>query len=346
MSEEQSNSDWIKLSNIPTNTCPPLLYENNHVIFPIKHRFETKISSIADYDPVTDKCVEIWTLPEPILCWSKAFAVDVKKKAIYVPSLTCMHTFQLDNKIMKQNQISTEYDPFTTLDTRSILIADKLHIFQFDEDIDIMHGIYDIKCGEYSEQVIENTEDPGDEHDFNGHSMVHMQSQDKLIFFGGYLEDNIISYDINNDTHDVIQKFKSFDISNYCRRPGAVLTKDEKYVIIFFLYHVGVGIGENVIVIIDIENNVNWTSEIKFPTFVETPSRSTQLHVFIIDEPNESEIIVNGYVRDCWKINQLPIDIIGVIIQFFHSEYLHLVTDFNGEHWKIRLNYILQANKP
>ena len=76
---------------------------------------------------------------------------------------------------------------------------------------------------------------------------------------------------------------------------------------------------------------------------------SANLRSFIVDNVKKSEIIIDGYLRRCWKrieflnMSELPIELIGVITMYYQKECIHLIQRTGGEHWKVDMDDIFAA---
>ena len=156
-------------------------------------------------------------------------------------------------------------------DTTSIMINNTLHLFTNDHRIN-KHIIYDPD----TKKIIYNETVPISPL-LGKHGMVHLKSQNKLLFIAGRLG-GIITWDIIKDKWSVMDGLKiSDDVDGNDRiRPGIILTKDEKYVIIF-----GGGYSD-CIDIFDVENLLLKTSDIKLPL------KATRSRVFMIDNNEQT----------------------------------------------------------
>ena len=55
------------------------------------------------------------------------------------------------------------------------------------------------------------------------------------------------------------------------------------------------------------------------------------------------EIINYCVIYAFLKINELPMELVGIIMQFYNMEDVHLINNSNNEHWKIHLDDILET---
>ena len=100
---------------------------------------------------------------------------------------------------------------------------------------------------------------------------------------------------------------------------------------------------ENKIDILDIDSNIVRSSYVKLPDTKWDES----FHAFLMDDFGEIDVIINGYIRQCWKkeecgnVDALPVEIIGILKQYFGREYVHLIARNSGVHWKISVSALL-----
>ena len=169
--------------------------------------------------------------------------------------------------------------------------------------------------------------------EFSGHSMVHLKSQNKVLFMGGKLR-NIFIWDIINDKWSIIKGLQISE-SGYRYRAGIVVTKDEKYVVLFG------GSQCDKIEIFDVDKQLICQSDIKCPEMVE-------YRAMLIDNCKQSDIIIHGYLRKIWnneEFNNLnnTIRLIMLMIRFYANEYVHLIQINSGRHWRIQLRDLLSS---
>ena len=222
MSADPNHFAWTKLANITSNVGQPFINKHDHVILPIKAGRE--LYRFLRYDSIKDKCIQIWKLDNPIDCWPNSYAVDIENEIMYIPTTKGIFTFNLKKNTVNINEMPKNDGDIDDEDIKSAFIAGKLHIFQFDSGSAI-HTIYDPKSHEYEDQEIEI-----EDYSFDTGCMLHIPSQNKLIFFGGSLDADIVSFDLDTYEFMKINTLKSILIHD---EPGVVLTKDERYIIIF-----------------------------------------------------------------------------------------------------------------
>ena len=173
---------------------------------------------------------------------------------------------------------------------------------------------------------------------FSKFELVYIKSRKELLLIGGYdhntnpdipaMLDTIFKFSVKT------RKWTEFDIKlpfeyAYYGNP-IVVTKDERYIIIVdFLSFF----------ILDLMTMVWSRSKIK------QPKKGVSMAI-VIDNKTEDELLVNGFIRkymNLYNIN-IPVAIIGICACFHAIEYIHGTNEF-GDHWKIRVNEILQKAK-
>ena len=153
--------------------------------------------------------------------------------------------------------------------------------------------------------------------------------------------------DIHREKSEIIGKL-SFGDEETEISPCLVLTKDEKYLIIFYRYTRDEDDfecqDETQIEILNIEDNSIRLSKIKLPDI-------NRFFACSVDDSAESDVIINGYLRGCWKtaefsgIDQLPVELTVMIIQYYNFEWVHVFNRSNGKQWTISVQDILGDNQ-
>ena len=93
--------------------------------------------------------------------------------------------------------------------------------------------------------------------------------------------------------------------------------------------------NKNYVEIYDVKSDTMQNVDIVLPF-----NERAEIHVYITDNVGQNEIIIHGYLRNCGKsthLNAFPVELIGVIAEFFYIQYLHLFKRWSGDHWKIPL---------
>ena len=117
--------------------------------------------------------------------------------------------------------------------------------------------------------------------------------------------------------------------------PAAVITKDDKYAILFTEPEDSDDKDDDTFEL-DLNNS---EIPIKRSANILPWKYPKSLIAFMMGDVDHSDIIINGYLRRCWKTNdfnnldELPYELIGIIIQYFTVEYVHVARQFQGHHY-------------
>ena len=90
--------------------------------------------------------------------------------------------------------------------------------------------------------------------------------------------------------------------------------------------------------IYDIKNQKLLEGNVSLPDGCDSGIRAV-----VIDDYKQSAVIVNGYLRNCWKektfvrMAELPLELIDMMITFYCQEYLHIMNVEEGTHCKVLL---------
>ena len=322
-----SEVTWEELNKLPCKyfTVPIVRGNGEIILAPSAHSPTTTDYSLIKYNPDTDSCQEWIKYSESFYSTNNTDAIDAERDIIYIPELS--NLLQIDLKsgksqLIEQKLVTRRGDP------TSIIIDHKLHIFSQDE-----HIIYDPDLQTKKVKLIRfNDNFDGT---FSGHSMVHLKSQNKLLFIGGRLK-KIIIWDIINDKWSILKGLEIVNSSGYSRyRAGVIMTRDEKYAIIFG------GQRCDMIDIFDINKRVVYQSNIKCP-------QEREYRAMLTDNVEKNNVIIHGYLKNVWKnkefnnLDQLPLELIILITTFYANEYVHLMR-LNGEHWRMSLSELLHS---
>ena len=278
------------------------------------------------------------------------------KETLYIPGKIGIYDINLNTGKKNYKSISDkkakEYGWAHGL--RSVIIDDKLHTFGFYMDgyLDVSkHTVYDIK----TKEIISTVSVPNSV-DLDVYNIVYIKSQKKILFFGGDFHEEFMIYDIIKDEWEVLNVELS---QNECWSAGFVITNADKYVIIMYGYHEWKPVNDSEsmdydssecipgtkIEILDIDNHLIRQSHVGLPMDLDV--ESPLFHAFMVNNLEKSEVIINGYLRNCWKekefviVNQLPFELIGIILVYYREECVHLIERQSGGHWKIPLSHIL-----
>ena len=351
---------WTRLNNILSDkeyTCIAKVFHlrNNEIIMAVgTHGIDsTEVSSIIEYNEIDDTTIELMKFAK-IRCEPNLITMDHDDRIMFFPSKYCINKLDLNIHKVYLNTMQTDKIKIENADklglshheiSSTYIINNKLHIFGVcvriismddGEDYSNKHIIFDIKTNKI--ESIHAIQKMGS-HDI----IIYNESKIKFIFIGLFSA----SFDINAHKWEMFDGFRFY---NYDCYSAAILTRDEKYIIIFYnwievdsdssdsdsgcdpIYHSRIDI-------FDIQNKKMIMSDVKLPW-----NYSGELHVFKVDDFGKSSVVINGYLRQCWKekdLQEFPIEIIAIVITFYSQEYVHIIKQYGGEHWKIPLYDIL-----
>ncbi len=158
-----------------------------------------------------------------------------------------------------------------------------------------------------------------------GSCLIHVASQNKLLLFGGdtfngyynlsYIYEYSLETKVWGKWNDTIQLT--------CVYAGAVLTDDERYVII-----VGGNFSDKIYVLDIIEPSLKRSS-------IKCPKQGSHL----INKMG-NEFLINTFIKITSNHIEIPMDIIGLVGKYFGNEVLHWIQYNNGDTMK-REHYVI-----
>ena len=309
------------------------------------------ISSIIKYDVINHKSSTLTKFDEPLRCKPDTTAIDSKNNAIYIVGKAGIYRIDLNTNTYT-TQLIVDSTRFRSggweVYVLTTIINNKLHIFSHQNDrYKHIHTIYDIKSDDIERKIVAL---PLDDHGFAAEFMLYIKSKMRVLCIARWWDKYIMSYDMNKNSWERMKKIKLSSNQSFLNH-GVVMAKNERYVIVFHSWSEwieadgpgGEEVYYNQIDVLDFKTGACRISS------VELPSRwkDEGLHTFLVDGHSQSDIVINGYLREYWKkkelinVMKLPIAVIGIIIQFFRKEYVHLIQRKSGKHWKISVDNIL-----
>ena len=127
--------------------------------------------------------------------------------------------------------------------------------------------------------------------------------------------------------------------------PQLLLTPDAKYIIVISETYISQDFGGMEVYDIDKGQIILWHRSIKLPDDHHYSNRA-----IISDDFEQSHIIINGYLRNCWEreefkqMSELPLEIIDMLTEFYSQQYVHIMDPGQGNHCKALLSDILHVN--
>ena len=368
--EFSMSKEWSKLPKIGKGYIGKPTYRNlNEIWFPVGNK--CVVSSFIRYNVISCKC-KIIKLNKELNCRQDSVIIDTQNDILYLAGKPGLYQIDLSKKkkVLKPKLlIKSKF-----IGSISTIIIDRiLHIFSEEtiggfeignihcHSVNGNHAKYDIESGAFDRVNI------GTKPILNGvasnqlgkgESMVYIKSQMKLAFIGRIFHgESVLTYHVS---HNKWKTMKRIQLKAKGLNPaglGVVITKDQRYIIIFGAYvfrtkgtdpycesEAGELYYDNMIEIVNLKNNSCRISNVKLP---KTWRKDSYLHAFLVDNIDATDIIINAYLRDCWKhkdflnMKKLASELIELIIQFHHQEYVHLIQRNSGKHWKISLDKIL-----
>ena len=166
---------------------------------------------------------------------------------------------------------------------------------------------------------------------------------DKVLFLGEYslfLSDKLCEYDIQNDKWNEL-KIRLPDGMCAFRCTSVI---NQQYILLFGALTMGMRQNKDLddIWIYSFGDKTFHRSNIKYPM-------RGYLKAFTINDKENDEMMVFGYMRNEWKLSDLaghlfpPRYLIKMIQTYFLNEYVHLTHLPTGLHWKCDVFEIVHA---
>lgn len=341
--------NWSQLSNLMQSLddvsgriMGPIAKSETSLIFMVMDGYQST-ASIMKYNENNDTAQELCTIY--IGSMPSSLVYYQPNNSIYFTRYNGIYSINLTTKEMNASKFENGAQYGFYHKTTLAIIDTKLHIFGYKDDqpYRTKHTIYDIDT------------DKIETHDISlplscylrTHSMIFIKSQAKVLFFGGSLDENIMIYDINKHTSEILLKLPI----NPQIEPKGIITRDDKYVMLFYGYH-QIHLQSPLmfrasshksrhykVLILDVDNKFSKkVCDVTYPHGFDT-----DFVPFIIDNTHTSNIIITGYIRRC-LYEQFPDELVDVVIQYYRYEYVHLVNVI-GEHCRIYIDDIFQASR-
>ena len=335
--------NWVSRSKIPLNTRailkPCLINQQEMVINSANWAIESKF---IKYNFREDK-YESWEMSRSKYdIGAIEFNIRVNDCIYYQASHGPLIVYNMKTTKWNKYPISTDKQKkkYHFWDSTYCKVNNFIHIIGDRENNE--HGVWDLNKNEY--KSLDSINKPKKAIILGG--LIYIKKRQKLLLFGGCWEDDhwsstqatddILFYDIKQNKWAMASIKLPIKMSSF----GYVKTNDDKYLIIFG------GIDEcnyflDNIYILDLINMKINECKVKCPVRGE-------FYAYIQFDNIENNLIVNGYIRNCWKLKEfksminLPDVIIKLIQSYMHyNEIVHLFEQNEGEHYKINIDLIL-----
>lgn len=217
----------------------------------------------------------------------------------------------------------------------SFIVNNKLHTFGADGQLQNIHTIYDLQTGEMQGNPTKSVEDI---ECLAVHGLLFVESQQKILFFGGDLGETVLIYDVVNDSYDKLLNVTS-TWDDYT--PAGVVSTDEKYAI---LVSESFQSEDEDTFVLNL-NDSQWS--VKNSSNMLPWQYPQSIIAFMTTDMAVNDIVINGYLRRCWKqddftnVSEFPYELIRIIIEYYTAEYIHVARQYHGHHYKILLEDIL-----
>lgn len=346
-SSEENTQLWTKLKSFPLGGIkdPIAINHNEFVVAPNK---SPKFNINALYK-FTGSDINKWNeyikYPDNIALTSDHnLAFDEEKQILYIHNRQAhILIFNIPKKECIAKKINFRYDVRNSyVNATGIIINNKFNIIGGMRNT--LHIEYNEKLSIFSSgKYMFNDFQTG----FYGQSAIRIKkgkNTDFILLFGG--TDAYKSQSINTIyKYDILNKkwIKLNDISlpNRVSFVSSVLTQNKKYVILFG------GIYDeydytDLIYIYDIDKNKIFESRIK------CPNKQHRYGAVILSDLSikQAQLLICGYLKINFKIINFPIDIVSVIKLLYNKEYVHLIQNNKGSHWKILVSDLVSNCKP
>eukprot|EP01084_Bolivina_argentea_P132319 233516_1 len=274
-------------------------------------------------------------------CNENVIIVDIKTKQITKKSINI-------NYNVKTN---------TTQCLTTMTVNNKLHFINYEDKLNYKHLVFDANTQTLEEKCRFHVNADTNSNNLNYNhcckSLIYVESRNILLLFGDRYNETcwfpeIWCYSIKMQTWtlwNIGTNLNQFIFSNKC-----VLTKNEQYVVM-------IGIKQKVrkywkhaykyedILIFDLNVMRIRQSVVKYPNLGHFS------HIAITWDDNKRDLLISGYIQNCWQTLQmdqyiLPAEIIECISLFYSNEMLHIFSkgfNIRCTHRKINIDTILEC---
>ena len=333
---------WIKLSNIfeKLEIGQPIIHQNEIFVIAKDATIISGRVSLNKYDPINDKLIQLQEFDTEIQQLPDSFALDKSTNTVYFTQQDSLCSINLKTRIINKVPVTfTDASEYGWYHRTTVFVHDhKVHTFGLLARN--IHTTYDIESGKFKSYNI-----PFSDGWFCAHKMIYIESQQRCLFMGGELYEIILSYDLISRKARILEQKLASKFAEW--NPAVIKTKDENYAIIFYNCK-NESNGRSIIYPKIFSLNLKDDSmqecvDIKMPH-----DGLDKQFAFLVDNYDHGTIIINGYVRNCWKdkefanMNNFAMELINVVVQYYCQRDVHLLT-LNGDHYKISLDDIFAS---
>eukprot|EP01083_Nonionella_stella_P113961 336453_1 len=352
-SSKENTKQWTKLKpfniTLPVG-CPISISKNEFVVAPEK--LHSNIYGLYKYksneDPKQGKWEKEGFIEYPLdVTKDHTLALDKENNVLYIQNrANYVMQFDLNTRTATAVKANKKYNVLNTyVFASAVFINGAFNVIGGSRSN--FHMVWNNEIETFSSMGCNRYRFKEFETGFYGHTVVYIgkarQNKNILLLFGGVDA-------INGERLDTIFRFDGNDkkwnrleltLPKKLAFIASVVTQNERYVILCG-GEIGAETHTDAIYVYDIDKNELLQSRIKCPN-----ARSKYGAAILSDyTPIEAQTLVSGYLRQCLKIKDFPLDIVWVIKLLINREYLHLLQSDRGTHWRIDIADIISNITP
>ena len=339
--EDEGQSNWIQLKDPGFGSCtnPVKINSDKFIIGELDGMFIDTDCGIHQYSTTKNEWTKLSAYPKEYIAHKPSMLYDYETQKIWM--------------IGDGNSEILEFD-YTKPDNFNIIKYDNLCVGAH-PNILLIKGEYHIIFGSDNRRHLVYKSTKGSchpimnilfrprhticddyDHGLENAKCVYIESKRQILTFGGN--------DYGNQ-HRIVHKYSFYEdkwsklaiMPLKCSGFGCILTRDERYVILFGIKDLQKS-GIGAIYVFDVEK-IN---------FKESPINCPQMyidyHAVLMGNIMEDELLVFGWLKtDCSECNiYLPIEMMNLIVRWTSIEWVHLLSKAQG-HWKIPVKQIIES---
>ena len=342
---------WTQLLSVPEQITihqPLILNKNEILILPDTIKSDVDLVKIPtylySYNVTKNKYEKFSQYPHEFPNGTHITTYDPKKQKLYVFTekgyISC---YDMNRKNWNWDIIHgvTIYDSHNLRNGCSCLIDNKLNIISGQQHLEWNKNNKQLKLLESFEV-------------WNYGSLVYKEQEGTLLLIGGNDPSNVLrgnattldtlySYSLQNNHWVKLKRKLPFGVHNF----GCVMTRDERYVVIFGGTQLPEGCVYDGILVMDLRTFKVRKSKIKCPM-------EGDVYACLMIDELRMDLILNGMIRKCFGDNLkddgkrmndecfVTKDVIDVMKMYYCIENVHLFDRKGVGHWRMQIDHILQ----
>ena len=323
-----SKTPWVSLADLPHNAnATNLIYIGNNEIATADATTETANSGsgILVYNTISNQWRVDVKFPKDFISQNHSICYNPSTKILWLfgdhHKMVNVNMETKEFKIIKPDARYVGYYP------RLLIINDKLHVICGSDNKH--HLVWNENKNEFDKELFTF---PAFIEGVYGHGVVYAKKKNVLYFFGGY--------DYGKDDGDyaiwkceIDKGYKWIELkvklNEWFYSKGYVLTKDEKYIVIFQ--------SLDRICLFDVDKEVFINNKVESRRVEE----AKVMHA-VLSSNGDEEMIVNGYARGIVKEFDImiPNELIVLILKYYMTEMVYAIHSDKG-FYKIALSDVL-----